>query len=210
MATRNNIRGFIPTRHMHGLTSFNQTLRPTLARNDDHLFAGDVVFLDTSGGIQRYADVVSAIADLPLGVIGQVLNGDKRPFTFNLPGAQPHIPASTKGFALVYEDPFIIFVANASATATMLDVGKFQQVHVCAPNSAAGRSGMGVDLVNAATAAGHVLKLYNVSPQDSLLEETAELSGGDGNQDVEVLFVNHQWTHPHRRDEAGVGTSAGS
>jgi hypothetical protein len=208
-----NIRGFIPTRHLQGRTSFQMELRPTgdgtKGKNDTQIYPGDVVYLDASGGIQRFHDAASGgDSQLPLGVVGQVFNADRRPYTFNQPGTGgPYIPTSTMGFAGVYEDPGIIYQAEASATATYLNIGKFLQVRVCAPNTAAGRSGMGVDMGTTATAAGHPFKMYGISPLDGVLDE-ARISGEVNNQ-VQVVLVNSQWTNPFFRQVQGAADVSG-
>src|SRR3990167_205075 len=210
-----HIRGLIPVRHLHGKTDFQKTLRPTgngaKGKNDSTIFIGDVVFLDASGAVQRYCDAASGgDTVLPLGVVGDVYNSNRRPFTFNQPGAGPAIPASTMGYVGVYEDPHIVYVANTSATATYLNVGHFAQIRVCAANTAAGRSGMSVDITTTPTAAGHAFKMVGISPLDGSLEES-RLSGA-ANNDVEVIMVNGQWSNSWMRnvvaaiDVSGVTT----
>lgn len=202
--------GLIPVRTLDGDSEFPMTLRPTgnnvKGKNDQQIFPGDVVFLDASGGIQKYCDAASGKANpIPLGVVGQVFNSNKRPFTFNQPGAGPFLPVSAVGYAGVYENPDIIFRANASATANYQCVGQFVQIRVSAPSTAAGRSGMGIDVAAIgaqATAAGHVAKLYAISTQDGNLDETRV--SGQANNDVEVILVNHQWRNPWLRNVAGV------
>ena len=205
MAT-NNPRGFIPVNHLTGDLDMKMTLRPTRGKNNAQIFPGDVVFLDASGagkGIQKYHDAASAAAKPPLGVVGMVLNAQRRPYTFNQPGVGgPFIPTSSVGFAGVYEDPGIIYAANASATATFQHVGTFAQIQVTAPNTAAGRSGMAVDLGTTVSGAGQVLKVVNISPMDGQLEE-CPISGA-ANNDVEVVFVQHQWLNDTRRNEIQV------
>lgn len=197
----NNPRGFVPVRHLHGRTSFQMTLRPTRGKNHQQLHIGDVVFLDASAskGIQRYHSPASAAAKPVLGVIGAVYDSNRRPTTFSQPTAGPRIAVSTDGFAGVYEDPDIIFAANASATATFQHVGNLVQVRVCAPNTAAGRSGMGIDIGTTVSGAGHPFKIFQISPLDGQLDE-ARVSGA-ANQDVEVICVHHQWRTANRRNQ---------
>lgn len=199
-----NIRGYIPVRTLDGSNVFPTVTRPTLGKNDTQIYAGDVVAIDASGGIQRYHDAASGgDSVLPLGVVARVLNGDGRPFTFNQPGAGPRIPTSSTGFAEVYEAPGIVYQANASATARWIThVGNFAAVRVCAPSTAVGRSGMSVDLGTVVTAGGQALKVFNISTS----EDEVRVSG-EANNDVEVVFVNQQWTNPWFRNFVGVPIS---
>lgn len=186
-----NIRGFTPVKTLDGSNRFATVTRPTLGNNIGQIFPGDVVTL-ISGGIQSYANAVAsgAAADLPIGIVARVLNADGRPFTFNQPGAGPRIPTSTVGFAEVYEDPHIVYQVNCSATASPLNIGRFQFVRVCAANTAVGRSGMSITLGTVTTAAGEPFKLYNISSSENEVRVS-----GEENNDVEVLLVNGQWTN---------------
>jgi hypothetical protein len=187
------VRGFIPVRNLDGSNNFPTTLRPTLGKNDSAIFAGDMVFLDASGGIQRYHEAVSGgDSRPPLGVVAQVFNADRRPFTFNQPGTGPLIPTSTRGFAAVNENPHTVYTINTSATANFqLHVGKLQAIRVCAASTALGRSGMSLTLGTTVTGDGHPLKLVNIAGPD---EEVRVC--GEANNDVEVVVVNGQWVNP--------------
>ena len=107
------------------------------------------------------------------------------------------------------EDPDATFVANCSSTAVFSDVGRFASIRVSAPNTAVGRSGMSLGsaaIVGNVSAVGEVAKIISISPMDSQLE--ASPVSGFANNDLEVLFVHHQWRHTFRRNEIGTPTSA--
>lgn len=203
------VRGFIPAGPSYKPQYVR--MRPTRGKNNAQIRKGDVVYLGASAntGIQRYHDVASGAASRPvLGVVLDVLNADRRPFTFNQPGAGPFIPTSSTGFALVLEDPDATFVANCSSTAVFSDVGRFASIRVSAPNTAVGRSGMSLGsaaIVANATAVGEVAKIVSISPMDTQLQESPVC--GFANQDLEVLFVNHQWRNKWARDTIGAKTS---
>ena len=201
MPVRANIRGFVPVRHINGRLNPSPHMRTTIDQNTSgnnlgSIFAGDIVFLNPNGALTSYADEVTATSVLPLGVVAQVLDNNKRPFTFSQPGAGPHIPASTAGYAMVYEDPGLIYTATCSTTANIADVGKFCNVRVCAANTAVGRSGYSVDINVAATASAQFMKMVGVSPLDSTLVDLP--ISGAANQDIEVIFVNQQWSNPYQ------------
>lgn len=204
-----NDKGLWPVGHLQGLRSFQQRLLPTRGKNPTQLRIGDVVTYAVSGAVRRIADAASG-GDTPLawGVVGAVYNADRRPFTFSQPAAGPHIAASTDGFVGVYEDPHIIYGGNMSATASFLDFGKFVSVRVCAPNTAAGRSGMGISRVDIAnTAAGHPIKLYGILGTDGTLDEVAVC--GAANNDVAVVLVNSQFSNPWFRNVTGAADVSG-
>ena len=204
-----NDKGLWPVGHLAGNRSFQQRLLPTRGKNPTQLRIGDVVTYAVSGAVRRISDAVSG-GDTPLvwGVVGSVYNANRRPFTFSQPDAGPYIPASTNGFVGVYEDPHIIYGGNMSATASFLDFGKFVSIRVCAPNTAAGRSGMGVSRVDiASTAAGHPAKFYSILGTDGTLDEVP--ASGSVNNDVAVVLVNTQFSNPWFRNVAGAADVSG-
>ena len=211
MAT-NNPRGFVPTRNLVGDNNFSfGPLRPLKGKNIAQIMAGDVAHLDASGNVQRYPNNgggQTAASQLPLGVVANIFDANRRPLTFNQPGVGgPLAPVSSNYFVQLYENPYIIYTANCSSTAAYGNVGEFAQIRVTAGNTAAGRSGMGVDLVAAGNSAvGYSMKIIGVSPADGLLDE-AGVSGA-ANNDVEVMFVNHVWTNPYQRLFVGSPGSA--
>lgn len=194
-----NIRGFVPTGHLHGRTSFQMKMRRVRGQNAHHIMAGDIV-RQVSAGIDIMASDASGgdTVGPPLGVVGQVFNvvNDKpRPMTFSQPDSGPVVPVSTDAIVGVYEDPGIIYATNCSATASPLNIGRFQAAKIAAGVTAVGRSGHSITLGTTTTAGGHYLKLYDISNLDGTLDEVP-LSGA-ANQDVEVVFVNTQWTNPY-------------
>jgi len=167
----NNPSGFHPVRNLDGTKNFRMTLRPTLGKNDTHIFPGDIVRFDASGGVQQAPqDATGADTALVLGVVGQCFNSDLRPLTFNQPTEGPFIRTSTEGWVGVYENPHTVFRAQASATANLeTHVGKFMSygsVDNPAPLTAAGISRRGVRLGTTVTADGHFLKFYNPPDRD--------------------------------------------
>ncbi len=211
MATRANDRGFRPVRHLNGRLNPSPHMRTTVnegssGNNANSIFIGDVVYLNTSGALQSYTEAASgAETQLPLGVVANVFDANKRPFTFSQPTNGPFIPTSTEGYAMVYEDPGIIYAANCSTTARHDMVGSFCHVRVCAANTAAGRSGHGLDIDQSVTAGGHIFKMVGISPLDSTLESPPV--SGAANNDIEVLLINSYWSNPFRAIETGSPAS---
>lgn len=200
-------KGFYPVGHLHGVRSYRTTMYPTRGKNFREIFAGDVVFLGASAnrGIDPYHNAASALAKPVLGVVARVYNSDRRPFTFNQPGAGPRIPASTAGFAAVYDDPHVVFAANVSSTANFARIGTLAEVNVCAANTAAGRSGMYLTLAGAVSGVGHVFKVMNILTTEGVLDEVPV--SGEVNQEIAGVFVQHQWNDRYGRNEVRVATS---
>lgn len=186
-----NPRGFVPTRHLSGGQRFETVWRPTRGSNTNQIYPGDPVMLDANGKVQRA--IVATAAGRPwLGVVAAVYNGSRRPRTHALPDNTAFVAVSTSAWLQVYEDPDIIWTVNASASISPLHVGKFINIVIGSANTAAGLSGVGLDVADiTASSVGHPLKIYRLSPADPL---AANGEGtGEANQDLEVIITQHMW-----------------
>lgn len=198
---RNTPRGFVPTRHLTGGSFTTGPRRQTGGSNAAEIRQNDPVFLDSNGNIQRYVSEASAAAPPALGVVAAVYDSNRRPKTHSLPSAAPVIAASTEGFVEVWEDPFIVFVCNATTSLGQSEVGKFAEVNYTANGTAAGISGAVLGTSVSASSIGHVLKIVGVHPNDG---DYITPVAGTANNDAEVIFVQHMWTNPIRRDTVEV------
>ncbi len=190
--------GFRPSRHLHGLTSFNIDRYPVSANHSKSMFPGDVVELLGDGNI-RVVDTsaVSVNERGTLGVVARVHNSNDRPLTHNLPATGNYLPASTAGWAYVYSDPDIVYVADADGTASAGNTGMFVRVTAGAGTTAAGISGMGVKMVDSsASSVGHRFRILGVSPAERLGPSGTEFQGGN---DVEVIIADHEFRRMFKR-----------
>ena len=192
--TADTNRGFIASRKLDGQAPGAANWYETNARNAAQIFPGDLVFLDANGEVQAFTGT-SATAIAPLGVVQAVYNSNKRPLTFNQPDVGgPFVQASTAAWIAVHDDPDLVFLVNADASANRTMIGDFASVTAGAANTAAGRSGMAISVATVtATAVGHPLKIVGLGP--------TEIDGayGAGN-DLEVIISNHVWRRHDRNN----------
>lgn len=192
MAFRVNPRGLVATRTLNGGTSFRTQLRPTRGANLESIFPGDLVYLNSNGRVQK-ALVGTAAGQPLLGVVRAVYNKNFRPRTFAQPTTSAYVAVSTTAWLEVYEDPDIIYTINCSASCGDVHIGQFANIVMNVGNTAAGISGMSLDLVDVtATSIGHALQVYAVSSNEAGPQDPMTATGG-ANNDVEVRIAQHQW-----------------
>lgn len=190
----NSPRGFEASHAFHGGGSHRTRRYRVSADNAQAIFKGDLVSLNTAGGLTSWqlsdASALSAM-DPVLGVVKALYDTNGKPLTFSQPTKGPYLDASTGGYADVYDDPEEIFIANASASASGEMIGKFAPVAFGANNSAAGISGWGVDLTVVASAVGNTpLMVVGVAEFDGFPDQIA---GGATNNDVYVKIADHHY-----------------
>lgn len=190
--------GLRPSRHLNGNTSFNIERYPVSANHPHSLFPGDIVQLQGDGNIRVIdTSAVSVNERGSIGVVARLHNSNDRPLTHNLPTTGAYLPASTAGYAYVYSDPDIVYVADADATASIGAVGQYARVTAGAGTTAAGISGMGVKMVDvSASSVGHRLMIVGVAPGERLGPAGTEFAGGN---DVEVILVDHHYRRMFKR-----------
>lgn len=201
MAT-NNPRGFVEHKHLSGSLSPRTALRRVKAggaSGSHQKFPGDPVVL-VSGNTVARIPVAGTAAALPvLGVIRSVLqDGDMhegRPFTHSLPTNGAFIPASTAGWVEVNEDPHQTYLVNTDATVVSTLIGQFVQATANTPTTAAGRSGMTIEVGTGTNTGAATVPFQVISLGANNLDGFV---GGEGNQDVEVIIKRHAWTDTNK------------
>lgn len=190
MVARDNPRGFVEHRSLTGGDA--PARRRAVKANQPHeIYAGDPVVLVSGNTVTRITGAASAASMPVVGVVREVLNSDGRPFTHNLPGTPNFIPASTAGFVMVNENPYQTYLVNTDATVVSTLIGQFVDVTADTPNSAAGRSGFTIDVSTGSNTAAQTLPFQVIAIGDNNLDR---ITGGEGNQDVEVKIAHHAWT----------------
>ena len=194
--SKDNPRGFVEHRNLGGRVAPITRTRKTKAGHLNHqLFAGDPVWLVSGNAVDR-VPVATTTASAPiLGVVRAVLNSNGRPFTHSLPANAAFIPASTAGFVQVNEDPQQTFLVSTDTTVTSSLIGQYVMATAAPANTAAGRSGMIIEVGTGTNTAA-------ASVPFQVVELGANNLGGfdglGGNQDVEVVIANHIWRNANR------------
>ena len=196
MAT-NNPRGFQPARHLNGETGGFRAHRYFVsANNASSIFVGDPVGINAGGGIESWrtldASAIGAKRGL-LGVVRNVLDSNGRPLTHSQPTKGHFLDASTEGYVEVIDDPDVVFVVNASATATRNLIGQLAPVAFGTYNSAAGISGAGIDLGNTVTTATGNQPFQVMGIAGNELDYPNAFIASAANQDIEVRIADHLW-----------------
>ena len=198
MAT-NNPRGFVEFRNLHG--NVNPSTRKYKVKangvsGSHQKFPGDPVVLVSGQTVARIPAAATAAALPVVGVIRSVLNSNGRPLTFNQPATGgPFLPASTAGFVEVNTDPQQTYLVNTDATVVSTLIGQFVDVTANVPNTAAGRSGMTIEV---ATGTNTAKATFSANPVPFQVIEVAPnnldgIVGGEANQDVEVIIHYHSF-----------------
>lgn len=200
MAT-NNPRGFVAAKALHGGGRSVTQRYKVSADNATALFPGDLVALNAQGGVESWITADNsalATADPVLGVVKAVYDTNGKPLTHSQPTKGPFLDASTGGYVEVYTDPDQIYIANASATCIQAYIGTFAPVSFGASNSAAGRSGWGVDLGSTVgSAVGNTpLRVIGIAEFDAFPDLT---NGQAANNDVYVQIADHAFRRQFNR-----------
>lgn len=202
-----NPRGFIEHRNLGGRVSPITRTRTVKADNNPHqIFPGDPVVLVSGNSVMRIPAAATA-ASLPvLGVVRAVLNSNGRPLTHSLPTGGVFLPVSTAGFVQVNEDPDQTYLVNTDATVVSTLIGQFVDVTANTPNTAAGRSGMSIEVATGTNTAGNTVPFQVIELGANNLEgvglgENVAAGvgvGGISNQDVEVVIARHVYRNTNK------------
>jgi len=180
MANADNPRGFTPVRHLTGGTIRANEYRIA----DDYataIFAGDLVKLVAGGGIE-----VAAAGDRVLGVFqGCHFVNDSGEQVFNKYWPAAQSVQGSYGYAYVYDDPNIVFRAQADGAVAAADVGQLaDMISTHAGSTGTGRSGQEV---NSTTGTG--------TAQLRILDLVKDPENAWGaNVELEVQIYEHELT----------------
>ena len=105
----------------------------------------------------------------------------------------PFLPASTAGFVEVNIDPLQTYLVNTDATVLSTLIGQYVYVTANTPNTAAGRSGMTIEVATGTNTAAATVPFQVVEVGFNNLDKAtgSGLVQGEANQDVEVKITNH-------------------
>lgn len=201
----NTPRGFVPSRHLSGRIDFSHNQFRVSSNNPTSVFVGDPVFLDSDGHVRVVnTSAMSANERAVVGIVRAVYNSDGRPLTHNLPSTGQFVPASTAAIVDVCDDPDVIFLVQGDSATKQGEIGQFVRVTAGPANTALGRSGFQIRMVDqTASAVGHHFTMIGVGPNEKILGLGDTAFGA--NNDVEVIIVNHHY----RRQWQRVGTEVG-
>lgn len=198
----NNPRGFIEGRNLGGRVAPISRLRRVKANGasgTNQKFAGDPVTL-VSGNTVARINASSTASDRPiLGVIRAVYQDGTYPqvraLTHSLPAGGNFLAASTAGWVDVNEDPDQTYMVNTDATVVSTLVGQYVDVTANTPNTAAGRSGFSIRVASGVNTAANTVPFQVVGIAPNNLDG---ITGGENNQDVEVIIQHHVWTNRNK------------
>lgn len=201
----NNPRGFIESGGLHGPISPITRTRKVKAANALSIFPGDPVVLVSGNTVARIPAAATA-ASLPvLGVVRAILNSNGRPLTHNLPATGNYLPASTAGYVQVNEHPEQVYTVNTDATVVSTLIGQYVEVTAAAANSAAGISGISIEVATGTNTAANTVpfQVVGLSPNNlGGAAGTGQLADGfipgEANQDVEVIIAQHTWRNTNK------------
>ena len=183
----NDPRGFVPSRHLHGLTSFRTQRFPVSADNALHvgIAKGDPVRL-IGGYAVKWTAMSATHANVKalMGVVAQCLDSNEKPFTHSQPTRGPYIPSSTAGYVDVHTDPNIVFTVQCDASLPAGNIGQLIDVTAGGVNTAAGVSKMAVKFATVTVTATFPFKIIGMAPVELGKADTA-------NNDVEVIINTH-------------------
>ena len=151
-------------------------------------FPGDPVILVSGNSVTR-VPVAGTTAALPvLGVIRACYNGSKRPLTHNLPTQAAFIPASTAGWVEVNVNPFQTYLVNPDTSVLSTLIGQFVDITANTPSTAAGRSGMSIEVATGVNVWATAAAFQVIAIGDDNLDG---IIAGENNQNVEVKIAFH-------------------
>jgi hypothetical protein len=100
-----------------GNTLRTKLYRVTASGNTQGIFINDPVRFNSAGlGVIRLSSNAAANTRC-LGVVSELFDENGRPLTFSQPGRGPFLPASTAGWAAVYDSQQVTFMCQADNTA---------------------------------------------------------------------------------------------
>lgn len=194
----NTPRGFVEHRNLHGTVSPKTQrfkVKADGVSGSHQKFPGDPVVLVSGHAVARIP-AAATTASLPvIGVIRAVLNSDGRPMTHSLPSGGIFLAASTAGYVEVNTDPHQTYLVNTDATVVSTYIGQYVDVTANTPTTAAGRSGMTIEVATGTNTAANTVPFQIIGIGANNLDG---IVGGENNQDVEVIIANHAWANTNR------------
>lgn len=158
MANTNRVNGFRPVKYLNGAPWNGQVTRYSIPASDNTaVFVGDLVKLSATADSKGIRGVVQAAASDPC--VGVVVGFEVDPTNLNTP---QYRVASTLRYALVVDDPNVIFEAQEDGDTDpleMVDAGLNVNFVVGAGSTTTGASGMQIDSNTEGTGATLPLKL---------------------------------------------------
>lgn len=172
--------------------------RVTTTGNTFGIFIGDPVRFNPNGlGVIRLSANVAPNTRC-LGVVAQLFDNNGRPLTFNQPTRGPFLPASTAGWAAVYDQQNITFICQVDASAAESMVGQYVTLTAAnnGGNTAAGTSIMQISQASVDTSV-KTFQVVGISPTEAQgLGRFANAAGWGAatNIDLEVRIALHSLT----------------
>lgn len=189
--------GLAAIRNRDGGALRTKLYRVTATGNTHGIFIGDPVGLNGSGlGIVRVSSNAIATTKI-LGAVSEVFDENGRPLTFSQPTRGPFLPASTAGWAAVYDSQATSFIIQADASCAETIVGQYVSLTAVsqAGNTAAGTSKIQARVASADTSV-KMLQVIGIAPNEQRGLGSFALNSGWGNTqiDLEVRIALHTFT----------------
>lgn len=158
MANVSRINGFRPVKYQSGQAYTGAvTMYQVDATDATALGVGDMVKLDGTASTAGIRGVTRATLSAP--VIGAIVGFVVDPTALNTP---QYRTASTLRYALVADDPDLLFEAEANATCTVSLLGNNCELTIAAASTVTGLSAMQVDMSVTGTTNTSALKLVEI------------------------------------------------
>jgi hypothetical protein len=189
--------GLSAIRNRDGGALRTKLYRVTATGNTHGIFINDPVGFNGSGlGIVRVSANAAATARI-LGAVAELFDENGRPLTFGQPTRGPFLPASTAGWAAVFDAQGTSFIIQADASCGESVVGQYVSLTAAsqAGNTAAGTSKIQAKVSSADTSI-KMLQVIGIAPNEQKGIGTFANSGGWGNSgiDLEVRIALHSFT----------------
>lgn len=179
-----------------GTTLRTKLYRVTATGNTQGIFINDPVRFNSAGlGVIRLSSNAAANTRC-LGVVAEVFDENGRPLTFNQPSRGPFLPASTAGWAAVYDSQQVTFICQADASAAETLVGQYVSLTAATNgNTAAGTSVMQIRAASADTSV-KTFQVLGLAPTEARGLGTVANNAAWGNAyiDLEVRIALHSYT----------------
>jgi len=179
-----------------GTTLRTKLYRVTATGNTQGIFINDPVRFNSAGlGVIRLSSNAAANTRC-LGVVAEVFDENGRPLTFSQPGRGPFLPASTAGWAAVYDSQQVTFMCQADASAAETLVGQYVSLTAATNgNTAAGTSVMQIRAASADTSV-KTFQVLGLAPTEArgLGSVANNAAWGNAYIDLEVRIALHSYT----------------
>ncbi len=179
-----------------GTTLRTKLYRVTASGNTQGIFINDPVRFNSAGlGVIRLSSNAAANTRC-LGVVSEVFDENGRPLTFSQPSRGPFLPASTAGWAAVYDSQQVTFMCQADASAAETLVGQYVSLTAATNgNTAAGTSVMQIRAGSADTSV-KTFQVIGLAPTEARGLGTVANNAAWGNAyiDLEVRIALHSYT----------------